>query len=330
MSAGSIRALRPMALAAAAAALLLTGCATTPGGSTEAPGSESMTISVGVIPVAEFAPIFIAQDEGYFADEGLIVETQIIQNAASIAPSVINGQLQFGTAAAAPFLSAVSQSLPLTAVANGSSVSADAATDPSAILVMPDRGIERPADLVGTTVGVNALGSISHVTAAADVDLDGGDHTAVTFVAMPFPDMIAALERGTIDAAVVVEPFQVQGVEAGAVVLSHPSSDTLVPGTFTVLFTSQQYAAEHPDVVERFQRAVDKASLAAAEDPTLVATVLEEHFSFDPALFEQMRIPTYSAELSTEALQHLADLMVELGFMENSIVASDVVWAGRS
>lgn len=321
---------RTKLLAILLGSLLLTSCAASDGGqhgSTPPTEGKLTTVNVGIIPVAEFAPVYIAQDEGYFEAEGLDVKTQVIQNAASIAPSVLNGQLQFGTAAAFPFLSAMAKGLPLTAVANASSVSPDADEDPSAILVMPDRGFKSTADLAGKIVAVNALGSASHVTAAANIEQDGGDHTKTTFVAMPFPDMIAALERGTIDAAVVVEPFQVQGVENGAVVLSHPNSKTLTPGTFTVVFASQQFAAKNPDTVAKFQRAMNKASLAAAKDPSVVAKVLEKHLNLDPGLFDRMRVPLYSDDLSTKSLQHMADLMVDLGFMEKTIDASKSVWA---
>ena len=99
-------------------------------------------IKVGVIPVADFAPVYVALDEGYFADEGLNVQTQVVQNAAAIAPSVINGQLQFGTAATTPFIAAAQKGLPVQAVANAADVATDAEQDVSALLVGEELGGE--------------------------------------------------------------------------------------------------------------------------------------------------------------------------------------------
>ena len=153
-------------------------------------------IKVGVIPVADFAPVYVALDEGYFADEGLNVQTQVVQNAAAIAPSVINGQLQFGTAATTPFIAAAQKGLPVQAVANAADVATDAEQDVSALLVGEDSKVERPADLEGKTVAVNALSSLLHVAAAGSIEADGGDPSKVTFVAMPLPDMMTALKQG--------------------------------------------------------------------------------------------------------------------------------------
>lgn len=315
------------------AALVLTGCSG--GGSTDeaAPsedGSSSVsTITVGMIPVTEFASVYVAVDQGFFEEEGLDVETQIIQNAASIAPSVINGQLQFGTAASSPFLSAVDQGLPLIGVANGSSVPTDESQDPFAVVVSADSDIEGPLDLAGKTVAVNALGSGSHVTTVAAIEQAGGDHTETTFVAMPFPDMLAALERGNIDAAKVVEPFVIQAVESGARVISSPLTQTLQPeGTYSLFFTSNDFAAENPDIVEKFKRAVDKASRAAAEDRSLVGIALENHANLAPDLFEKMNTPVYTDDLNTDALQHTADLMTQYGFLNQELDVSKAIWQG--
>lgn len=316
------------ALTIASTALLLAACAAgEPSASTDAgaPG-ELEVVKVGVIPTVDFVPVYLAQQEGYFEEEGLQVEVQVNQNMAAITPSVLNGQLQFGTAASTPFISAIAKGMTITAIANSSSRTDVADDDPSAILAMPDRGIQSPKDLVGKTVAVNALGAVSHVTAAAAIDKDGADHTQATFVAMPFPEMVAALERGSIDAAVVYEPFYVQGLASGAQTIANLNAGILPPGTNTLMFTSQQFAAEHADTVERFQRAINKATLAAAANPDLVAGVLESELGLSPDLIENMRFPQYSDELGAQGLQDMADLMLRLGFLDGNVDVAGSIW----
>ncbi|MCQ9165179.1 MULTISPECIES: ABC transporter substrate-binding protein [unclassified Arthrobacter] len=284
-------------------------------------------IKVGVIPVADFAPVYIAQEEGYFKDEGLNVQTQVMQNAAAIAPSVINGQLQFGTAAITPFLAAVQKGLPLKAVANGSSIAANPALDPSALVVAKGSTIKGPRDLEGHTVAVNALGSIVHVVAAAAIKKDGGDPSKVTFVAMPFPDMIPALHRGAIDAASLVEPFQVKAVATGARVIAHPYSASLTPdGTFTVIFTAGPFAEKNPETVKKFQRAMDRASLLAASHPEKVGQVLAKYGKLPPEVFAKMRVPMYTDKMSIPAIENTAKLMQELGFLPGPVDVKGAVW----
>ena len=309
-------------LAAAAAALLVlvltAGCGVGRGSAVAlGPGDQ---IKVGVIPVADFAPVYIAADEGYFADEGLNVKTQVMQNAAAIAPSVINGQLQFGTAAVPPFLGAVQKGLPLKAVANGTSIDPDPANDPSALVAAPGSGITRPKDLEGRTVAVNALSSIVHVVAAAAVKADGGDPAKVTFVAMPFPDMLPALARGAVDAASLVEPFSARSLGEGATVIANPYSSVLKPGgTFTVIFTAQPFIEANPEIVEKFARAVNRASAEAARDPQKVGAVLAKYGKLPPEVFAKIRVPLYSDKLDTAALASTSELMRELGFLPGPV-----------
>lgn len=283
-------------------------------------------IKVGVIPVADFAPVYIAQEEGFFAQEGLTVKTQVMQNAAAIAPSVINGQLQFGTAALPPFLSAVHKGLPLEAVANGTSALADPAKDPSAIVAVKGRSITRPKDLEGHTVAVNALGSVVHVAAAAAISKDGGDPSKVTFVAMPFPDMIAALSRGSIDAASLVEPFQAQAVAAGATVVAHPYSQALPEGTFTVIFTASPFAEKNPETVAKFKAALDRASRLAAADPSKVGDVLAKYGKLPPQVFAKIRVPEYTDTLSVPAIEGTAELMERLKFLPGPVNVKGAIW----
>lgn len=313
------------ALAGLCAIMLTAGCGVGMGSATVLDVSDP--IKVGVIPVADFAPVYIAQDEGYFKDEGLNVQTQVMQNAAAIAPSVINGQLQFGTAAVPPFLAAVQKGLPLKAVANGTSIAKDPASDPSALVAAKGSGINRPRDLEGHTVAVNALTSIVHVVAAAAIKKDGGDPSKVTFVAMPFPDMVSALERGAIDAASLVEPFQTKTVANGAKVLAHPYSETLQPnGTFTVIFTAGPFAQNNPETIAKFSRAIDRASVLAASHPEKVGQVLAKYGKLPPEVFAKMRVPMYTDDLSVPAMEHTATLMQGLGFLPGPVDVEGAVW----
>lgn len=307
------------------ATFMLSGCGVGMGSAKAFDPAEP--VRVGVIPVADFAPVYIADEEGFFEDEGLDVETQVMQNAAAIAPSVINGQLQFGTTAVPPFLTAIERGLPLQAVANGTSSPRERHDDPSALVAAEGAGIERPRDLEGKTVAVNALSSLPHVLAAAVVEGDGGDPAKVTFVAMPFPDMASALSRGAVDAAALMEPFYSETVSGGAELVTNLYSDVLDPGdSFTLVFTAGPFAERNPDVVEKFQRAVDRASLVAAEEPHKVGDVLEKYGRLSPERFVQMRLPAYSDELNHASLERMAERMQRLGFASEHIDVEGAVW----
>lgn len=316
-----------VAFTLAALVMLSSGC-TTETAKNPTSHVDADVVKVGVIPTATTATVYVAQDKGYFEAEGLKVEMQVIQNAASVAPSVLNGQLQFGTAATPPFLSAVAKNLPLTAIANGANVRDSAETDDSALLVGKDSSVTRPKDLEGKTVGVNALSAMMHITAAAAIKADGGDPDKVTFVAMSFPDMVSSLKRGAVDAVSILEPFYSQSLQEGSKVIGHPFTGSLKRnGTSALFFASESYAGKNPEIVVKFSRALDKASVAVTEDPSLVKDVLKKYGGMSDAALQNIKLPGYSSAIDIEALEKMQSIMEENGFLEEGVLtARDAVW----
>jgi NitT/TauT family transport system substrate-binding protein len=316
---------KTLAVTVAAALFLISGCGVGQGSAVTI--GENDVIKVGVIPVADFAPVYIAIDAGLFTDEGLNVEAQVMQNAAAIAPSVINGQLQFGTSAQTPFLTAAHKGLPLRAVANSADTGTGPTDDVSALMVAGDSNIERPRDLEGKVIAVNALNSIIHVAAAASVREDGGDPENVSFVAMPLPEMASAVSSGRVDAASVVEPFAAAGTALGNKTIASPYTTAFKhQSTYALVFSAQPFIDKNPEVVRKFSSALGKASDIAANNPDEVRRVLVKYGKLKPETAEKMGLPHYSNQLDPDALAQAAELMTELGFLTDSMTPAGLIW----
>ena len=77
-----------------------------------------------------------------------------------------------------------------------------------------------PKDLAGKKIAVNTQKNIGDTTVRESVRKDGGDPSNIKFVEMPFANMPAALEKGDIDAAWVVEPSLAVAKDMGARVVA--------------------------------------------------------------------------------------------------------------
>ena len=77
---------------ALAAALLLTA-----GGMARA--EEALKAKIGVLRLSSSAPVFIAQDKGYFREAGLDIELKFFDAAQSIAVATTSGDVDFGITA---------------------------------------------------------------------------------------------------------------------------------------------------------------------------------------------------------------------------------------
>lgn len=296
---------------------ILTGCG---GDSSSASGDTGDKLTVGVIPGSNAAALYVAEKEGLFKDGGLTMSFEIQQNAAAIVPSVLNGQLQIGVAATSPFLTAVDKGLPLVIV-TGQEVSPDSPDDdPSSVFVKGGSGIDKPADLSGKKIAVNALGAALELSTRALIDDDGGDSSTSEFIALTFPQMQEAVGSGQVDAAVVIEPFQTGLEKAGLVDVGHPFTSANKPGdSLSVYFTSKKFEGEHAETLSKFRVAMAKAVDMIKKDANLARSVIPGFTGIDAAVVENMTINQYSNEVPTEGLERLSAEMVKYGFARKKL-----------
>src|SRR5262249_42328116 len=103
--------LRFRSTAAISVAALLTGCSK---GESKPPVT---TLKVFVQPFLSHAPLLVAQEEGYFTEQGLQVEFVRMSDPAAAIPMLINGQLDVVPGGASPgVLNAITRGLPVRAV----------------------------------------------------------------------------------------------------------------------------------------------------------------------------------------------------------------------
>src|SRR5699024_6995447 len=113
---------------------------------------------VGVTPIINAAPLFLAIEEGYFEEEGLEVTPTIIQAAASAIPSLLNNELEFALISAVPTLNAASQGHPLRIVSGNDRYVTDLSVPQSGgVVAAPDSGVTSIEDLEGKTVALVGL-----------------------------------------------------------------------------------------------------------------------------------------------------------------------------
>jgi NitT/TauT family transport system substrate-binding protein len=307
------------ALAAALAtvlAIILSGCNVGRGSAIEI--TEEDTVKIGVIPAIAFAPVYIAIEQGYFEDADIKVETQVMQNAAAIAPAVINGQLQFGTAASSPFIAASAKGLPLLAVA-GMSENTDTSND-GAFMVGQGSPVNRPRDLEGRAVAINGVAALPHVAIQEAIRKDGGDPSKVNFVVMGFPEMPGALAEGRVDAVGVTEPFTSAILNQGGRLLTRAYAEAFVDkAPISMLFTAGPFAETNPDVTRKVQHAIGRAVDDAKRDPELVARVMTKHGGIPPEAFESMTLSPYTADVNAEGITQISEVMVEFDYIADPI-----------
>jgi ABC-type nitrate/sulfonate/bicarbonate transport system substrate-binding protein len=236
-----------------------------------------MTIATGVDPV--FSAYYVAQQEGLFKKHGLDVRINTGPSGSAMVSFLINGQIEsaFGSEIAG--------------VANHN-------LDPNVVVVaqatrlvrwiaIVGRNVDNLEQLKGKKIGV-ARGSGGEVFWLALVDklkLNAADYTVVNVEA---PEMIAALERGNIDAYAVWEPWVTRGLAAvkNTKVL-RDQEGILEQGVY--IYMNLGWIKKNPEQAEGFVRALIEATDIINKDRKRAAKDVSDFLkSLDPQLVEQL------------------------------------------
>src|SRR5918999_3422596 len=277
---------------------------------------EPTTLRVGVIPIADVAPLYLGMKKGFFEDEQLTIKPQLAEGGAAITPAVVSGDFQIGFSNTISLLIAASQDLPVEIISQGVLAGKSEKEAWADLLVLKDGPIKDPKDLEGKTIAVNTLKNICEVTIKASLEKDGVAVDTLEFAEVRFPDLNAALEGGRGDAACVVEPFVSQG-KAGAARGIDPFYVRTAPDlTVATYFTSTQYAEQNADVVDRFVEAMNKSLTYAQENPDAVRDVLLEYTEIPPEAAEQIKLPVWRPDLNEPTIELLSELSVKYGLIE--------------
>lgn len=282
-------------------------------------GDETATIKVGALPIAACAPLYLGVEKGFFEAEGIRVEAELAPTGAAILPAINAGELQFGFSSVPALMQAATQGLPIKIVAQGSQAGPGESSHFEGVLVKQDGSIQTPEDLEGATVAVNSIESIGPLLINAALAELGVDSSKVNYTEISFSEANIALDQDRVDAVYQTEPFLTQAQRGGEVrVLMYHYEEVAPQVTIATYFTTGEFAEQNPDLVARFQKAMNRSLRYASEHPEEARATVLTFTEIPEDLAKTMVLPGWDTELDPgkNGLNIVADLAVAEGSVD--------------
>ena len=171
---------------------------------------------------------------------------------------------------------------------------------------------------------LSSLNSLSVMVLAKQA---GIDPHSIHQIAIPFPQMPAALSQGRVQAAVIVAPFTQTALGEGATVLTHPNQVLFPNGTLTCLDAMGSYISANPTIVSEFRAAMDESVAYSATHQSVVKQTLAKGLSLPMAVAEKQILATnFSTTFNTASIGQIENDMKQFGIITSEPPASSLLW----
>ena len=241
-------------LAAAVVPVLLSAC----GGGSDS-GSSGGTSADGITTIQTVTMSitgthwreFVAEAQGYYADEGLKVEETVVKPNITV-DSLLSGSAQIAFGDAGTAFQADERGADLALVGQG--------MDKQNYSLITAKDVTSVADLKGKTVGASAEIDV-YTQVLKDILSDNGvDPADVNFVfGQGSNDRVGALQGGAIQGSLLPPPADARLEAEGYNVLAQ-TKDIIPEMTQSATIVSRKWAEENPDTVKAYLKAISSAT----------------------------------------------------------------------
>lgn len=275
-------------------AMLVTAC-----GTTEKPiANEPVKMKFAVLPIIDTLPLYVAQQQGYFADHGVEVELIPVSSAPERVQMVASGQVDGTINETLSVMLFNKEEIQLQAVRY--------ALRPTEgyghffIMASQQSKITTPAELAGVEIGVSQGTVIEYVTERLLSAVGLSDDEIKTIAVPKIPDRMALLGSGEISAATLPDPLGALAVQSGAVAVMDDSS--YPEYGFSIYSFRKDVIDTHPEAIRGFLAAIDEAISLINNNPTQFTSILSDNGIVPPPLLEAYKVPPYpTAGVPTES-----------------------------
>ena len=321
----------------AMAAALLVGCGGDEEGTAGGGGGEELAkIQVASAPNVFLSGLYVAEDEGYFEEEGVDVEIVEIEAGTDSVAALVSGNAQIADVGFDDLIELAEEG------EQGLIMTHNILNRVTLTLVMDkekaeELGVtaetpleERYAALKGLRLGVTSPGAptdkyLRYYLREAGLD---PERDAEIIPLGGGSSLLAALESGQIDAFQLSPPtpYIAENQGFGTVLIDGPAGDVEEFSDFlyTAYAANKEWAEGNPEAAQGFSRAIEKAMAKIEEDPDAAAEQILDHLGTDDLEVTKRTLNALLPALSKDgcfdanAVETALDTMLETEIIEEA------------
>jgi len=257
-------------------------------------------VRLGLLHTLSPAPFYMAQESGYFRDEGIDLTFRFFDAAQPIAAAAVSGDIDVGVTALTGGFFNLAEKGTLKVIGGG--LHEQEGYEGSAILASNqafDAGLTGLDKLGGHSFAITQYGSSFHYMIGRIAEAKGFDLKSVTLrPVQQVSNMLAAVGSGQVDATIAIAS-QAKALEAAKQAHILGWAGDIVPYQLTAVFTTTGLIADKPDLLRRFAKAYGRGvadyraaflcldaqgkPVADAKTDAAIAAIAKYVFTGDPA-----------------------------------------------
>ena len=296
--------------------------------------SQPVTLKVLLLPYLDYVPLYIAEEEGYFAEQGLQVEFVRMTRSTAAIPILAQGKLDvFAGVLRAGLLNAMARGAKIKFVAGQTYVAPTGCTYVALVVrraLVESGELDNPAQLQGRRISTSRATPseyfLEKLLNAAGLTLED-----IEIVDIPTPLEPEALEKGTIDALDATEPWLTRILQAGHAVILMRAEQVMPNFERAFIAYGPALLDQNPEAGRRFMVAYLKAVRQYNQGKTdRNLEIIAKHTGLDQELLREVCWPPLrnDGQINMQSVLEFQAWALEKGYLDSTLT-EDHFWDPR-
>lgn len=289
--------------------------------------AEKTTVDVGYKKHVAYMPLFVAQEKGFFKQEGLSLNPVVFDSTNQMMTAVVSGDIDaslgganlqtvYGIEEKSPNSLKVFQTLDVNENTGITCVMVNSDSNISSMSELKDK---KAATLPGTFAPIWIDEALKTVNLSKnDIEIQGLSPKL----------QLSSLESGQVDVLFTVEPACSFGVNKGIGKIIYNEPLRHLGDSLTASVVSSKLVEEDPETAEKIIKAADKAIDFIRNNPDKSMEIMANYAKYDTGAIKGMKTPVYSksTEINSTNLQQLADKLYNEGDLEKHLNIEEMTY----